>query len=77
MVVRESLTVVALGVVAGLGLATFAMRGLGGLLFGVGPADSATFAGTTALLLVAAAVAALLPAERAARANPVEVLRKE
>jgi predicted permease len=75
MVVGESLGVVSLGVVAGLWLAMLAMRGLDGMLFGVETADAATFAGAAVLLLVSAGTASFLPALRATRANPVEVLR--
>jgi len=77
MVVRESLGSVALGLAAGLVLAVIAMRGLDGVLFGVPPVDGVTFAGAAGLLLAAACVAAFLPARRAARANPVEVLRRQ
>jgi ABC-type lipoprotein release transport system permease subunit len=48
-----------------------------GVLFGVEPVDAATFLGAAALLLLAAAGAAFLPAHRAARANPVEALRRQ
>ena len=79
MVVGESVTVVALGVAVGLGLAALVARGLGGVgvLFGVEPVDAATFLGAAALLLLAAAGAAFLPAHRAARANPMEALRRQ
>jgi len=75
MVVGESLIVVATGVVAGLLIASLAMRGIAGLLFGVGTADGITFAGAAVLLLGAAGAAAFLPARRAAAADPVDVLR--
>jgi len=59
----------------GLLLAVLATRGLEGMLFGVGAVDEATFAAAGAVLLLAAGVAAFLPARRAARADPAEVLR--
>ena len=77
MVVGESLIVVAVGVVAGLSLAVMAMRGLEGMLFGVGALDHATFAGAALVLLAAAGAAAFVPAARAARADPVDVLRNQ
>jgi predicted permease len=77
MVVGESLLVVGLGVFGGLWLALLAARGLEGILFGVRAADPATFAGAAALLLLAAGVAAFLPARRAASADPVDVLRRQ
>jgi ABC-type antimicrobial peptide transport system permease subunit len=77
MVIGESLVVTALGIVVGLGLAAVAARGLEGMLFGVAPVDGATYVVTAALLAAAGAVAALLPAHRATRANPTDVLRRE
>jgi predicted permease len=50
-------------------------RAMAGLLFGVGPAHPAVFAGTAALLAVVAMAACLLPAVRAARVPPMEALR--
>jgi predicted permease len=75
MVVGQSLVVVAMGLTAGLSLAVLATRGLEGMLFGVGAVDQATFAAAGVVLLLAAGVAAFLPARRAARADPAEVLR--
>ena len=82
---REILTLVfaqgawltGLGVVAGLAGALAATRLLTGLLYGVPPTDPVTFAATAATLLLVAAVAALLPALRATRTDPVEALRAE
>lgn len=75
MVVSESLIVVAVGIAAGLLLSVLALRGLEGLLFGVAALDAPTFAGAALLLLFTAGAAAFLPARRAARADPVDVLR--
>jgi ABC-type antimicrobial peptide transport system permease subunit len=77
MVVGESLVVVALGVAAGLSLALVATRGLEGMLFGVGAVDQTTFAGAALVLLLAAAAAAFVPARRAARADPADVMRSQ
>jgi putative ABC transport system permease protein len=75
LVVGESLLTVGAGLLIGLLLATFAMRGLQGMLFGVAAVDAATFAIASALLLAAASLAAFIPARRAARADPVDALR--
>ena len=75
MVVGQSLATVLVGIVAGLGLAFVAVRGMQGMLFGVGAADPATFVTASVLLLAAATLAAFLPARQAARADPVEALR--
>jgi ABC-type antimicrobial peptide transport system permease subunit len=75
MVVAHTLGIVAAGVLAGLALAAVATRGLEGILFGVAPVDVVTFAGAAMLLLASAGAAAFFPARRAARADPVEVLK--
>lgn len=61
-----------LGVAGALGLSRF----LRGQLFGVTPTDALTFATVTLLLVVTAAVAAYLPARRATRVDPIQVLRE-
>jgi predicted permease len=69
------LTAIGLGVgaIAALGVTRF----LTFLLYGVSPADPATFAGISALLLIVGAGAATVPARRAARVDPAETLRTE
>ena len=77
MVVVGSLKVAAIGVVAGLVLAVLAAQGMQAILFGVAPLDGVSFAAAAALLIAAAGVAAFVPAQRAARANPSDVLRNQ
>lgn len=62
-----------LGVVAFLALA----RLLGSLLYGVEAADPVSIGGAAAVLLAAGLLAAFVPALRAARIDPVKVLREE
>jgi putative ABC transport system permease protein len=62
----------ALGIAAALGLA----RLIRGMLYGVEPNDPATIAGVTILVLAAAAAAVLIPAVRASRFEPMQVLRE-
>jgi ABC-type lipoprotein release transport system permease subunit len=50
---------------------------MSGLLFGVQPTDLRTFAVTTAVLVGVALVACGAPAWRAARVDPVALLRRE
>ena len=64
-------------VFTGLLLAVFLTRILASLLFGIGPFDPMTFAGTSVLLTAVGAAACTLPALRALRQNPIEALRYE
>jgi ABC-type antimicrobial peptide transport system permease subunit len=65
------------GIVIGLAGALALTRVLGTLLYDVSATDSLTFATTTAVLAAAALLAALVPALRAARIDPVQALRSE
>jgi predicted permease len=62
-----------IGLAGGIGAATFAAP----LLFSTRPTDATTLAAVVLVLAAAGACAALLPARRAARVNPVEALRAE
>jgi len=73
----EGLLVSSVGVIVGVVGAVFVTRVLTVFLFGVTPLDPATFATVAGVLLVVTAVATVLPAGRAARTNPVVVLRAE
>ncbi|HEV7668357.1 MAG TPA: ABC transporter permease [Thermoanaerobaculia bacterium] len=61
------------GLVASLALSRF----LSGLLYGVTATDAPTLGGVSALLLLAALAACLLPARRAAKTDPIVALRAE
>jgi len=76
MVIGDSLRLVAIGVAAGVPLAFAATRALRSLLFDVSPADPLTFGSATVLLAAAALAATYLPARRASRIAPVDVLRQ-
>jgi len=65
------------GCIAGLGLAAASARLLAGMLYGVSPSDAATWSGVVLIVLAVAAAASLLPALRAARVEPMQVLRDE
>jgi putative ABC transport system permease protein len=76
-VVSDGLRLALAGVAIGTAGALAATRSLSSLLFGVGPADPATFAATAALLLGTAAAASIMPARRATRVDPMVALRAE
>jgi ABC-type antimicrobial peptide transport system permease subunit len=75
LVLRDSLWLLALGLLIGIPLAAAAMRGASTLLFGLSPTDVTTMVGATAVLAVAAALAGSIPAWRAARVDPGIALR--
>jgi predicted permease len=70
LVMRQAALVVGLGVGAGLAGALLLGRWLGALAFGVAPSDPTILAATVSLLASVAAVAAWLPARRAAGIEP-------
>jgi predicted permease len=75
MIVRRGLILTAIGVVLGLAGAAALSRFLSTVLFGVTPLDPWTYASMAAILLVTAAVASWLPAQNAARTDPLTSLR--
>jgi putative ABC transport system permease protein len=75
LVMGQALGLAAAGVGLGLLLAAAAVRALSGFLYGVGPFDPATLALAVAVLLMVTLVAAVIPARRAARVDPVTVIR--
>jgi putative ABC transport system permease protein len=77
MVLRQGVVVALIGVTIGLIGATSVTRFLSALLFGVRPLDWVTFTIAPACLLAVAIVASYVPACRAARVDPVVVLRSE
>ena len=64
------------GIVLGAALSSWASSFVAGLMYGVRPRDPATLAGAALLLSAIAAFAAWLPAWRAARVDPIVVLRE-
>jgi len=77
LVVGQSVALVLAGVGLGLAGALVATRALRAILYDVSPNDPAVLAAMSALLVVIAAAASFGPARRAARVQPVEVLRGE
>jgi ABC-type lipoprotein release transport system permease subunit len=77
LVFAESGKLVTAGIAIGIGAALFATRLLASLLYGVSPNDMTTFAVVPILLAAIALAAALLPARRATRVDPIIAMRAE
>ena len=76
LVARNSLLMVGVGIAAGLVVAVMLARSLGGILYDVSPFDVPSFALAALMLVVAGLAAALLPARRATRVDPMVALRE-
>ena len=77
LVVRQGAMLVVAGAVVGLGAATASSRVLESFLYGVTTDDRLTFVAAPLVLVAVALVACWLPARRATRVDPMEVLRDE
>ena len=77
LVVRQSLALVAVGVVVGLVGAVFATRFMSGMLFGVRPGDPMMYGLALSFLVAVALIASYAPARRASRVDPMVALRNE
>ena len=66
-----------IGIALGLMGAVASTRLLRDMLFGIKPVDPLTFAGMTFLLICISLVACFLPARRATKVDPMNVLRGE
>lgn len=77
MVIGDSFKVVALGVVAGLGVTGLALGAVERLVYGVSPRDPVSIGVAVAVLLLVGFGAAAVPAWRASRVDPVTALRRD
>jgi putative ABC transport system permease protein len=77
LVIRGAARMVGIGAVVGLVAAALLSQSIAAFLFGVQPLDPVTFVSVAGVLLLTAAVAALVPALRAARVDPVQAFRME
>jgi len=75
MVVTQGARVVTIGVVLGVVVAWATTRVLGGLLYGVGAVDAATFGAMSATMLSVGLLASYVPARRASGVDPIRTLR--
>jgi predicted permease len=77
MVVSRGMILSASGLAMGLAASWGVTRLMKGVLYGVGATDPATFSGVAGLLAAVSLVACWIPARRAARLDPIVVLREE
>lgn len=75
MVVQQGLAISVAGIVAGSAAAIVLARSMATFLYGVTPHDAVTFVSVPLVLLAVTAVACFVPARRAARLDPLRVLR--
>jgi predicted permease len=76
LVLAWVLRLVCAGIIVGVGLSLWASRFVGGLLYDLPPRDPTTLMAAALVLSLIAAVAGWVPARRAGRIDPVEVLRQ-
>lgn len=77
LLLKHGLSFAGVGLVTGLAAVLAGRQLLTGLLFEVGPADPAVLMATLGLLAGAAVIAALVPARRVVRVDPVSTLRAD
>ncbi|MBS1807338.1 MAG: ABC transporter permease [Acidobacteria bacterium] len=77
LVLRQGITLTALGLALGLAAALIGTRWLDGLLFGLNARDLSTFFGVALLLAAVALLACWIPARRATKVDPMVALRWE
>ncbi|WP_348263711.1 FtsX-like permease family protein [Telmatobacter sp. DSM 110680] len=75
--VFQGVRVATIGSAAGLALGLGMTHFIGSMLYGVSTLDPVTYASVICLMLAVAACASLVPALRASRVEPVQVLRQE
>lgn len=73
----ESMRLVAIGVVLGLGAALWAGRFVETVVYGLSPNDPLTIAAAVVLIAGVTALASGLPARRASNVDPMEALREQ
>ncbi len=77
LIARQSLPVAAAGIACGLAAAAALVRLMRTMLYKVDALDPATFAAVAAVMMLVATLAALVPASRAMRVDPMVALRNE
>jgi putative ABC transport system permease protein len=77
LIIGQGFRLIAIGLVIGVIAATLATRYLEGMLYGVAPRDPVTFAVVVLMFVAVGISASVLPARRAAAADPLAAIRTE
>lgn len=77
LVLGESMMLVVLGILVGVGIALWASHLISTLLFGLPPRDPLSMAAAVLVMVVVSAVAGYLPARRASKVDPMVALHYE
>jgi predicted permease len=77
LVLKQGITIAAVGIVVGVGGALALSRITQSLLYGVDPADPATFGAVVGVIAVVATAACLIPMRRATRVDPLTAIRAD
>src|SRR5262249_16728888 len=77
MVLRQGMSLVAIGTIAGLVLAAVASQALQVFLLGISPLDPIVFSGAVALFACTGLAACYTPVRRATQIDPINALREE
>src|SRR5258706_14715551 len=76
LVLSRVALLVGIGILVGVAVSVWASQFVATLLYGVEPRDPSTLAAAIVVLIAVGAVAGWLPAHRASRVDPAEVLRQ-
>jgi predicted permease len=77
LVVGQALRLIGISLALGAAVAFVLADAVAGLLYGIDPADPATFAGMSVFLLVVALLGCLVPARRATTVSPIAALKTD
>lgn len=77
MVLKETLLVILIGCIVGVGAAVAVAKYASGMIYGLSATDVTTIALATGVLFIVGGIAGFIPARRAARIDPVQALRQE
>jgi predicted permease len=76
-ILRQAMLLVSIGVVVAMPIFLALSRAMHGVVYGIKTYDPVTIFGATILMIIVAALAAWIPARRAAKIDPMEALRYE